>query len=53
MSLYELLASAQIPAAPVGLPRLHELVMIERWFIAATVRERIAPGVIVRRPPMG
>lgn len=53
MSLHELLASAQIPAAPVGLPSLYELVMIERRFIAATVRERIAPGVIVRRPPTG
>lgn len=53
MSLHELLASAQIPAAPVDLPSLNELVMFERRFIAATVRERIAPGVIVRRPPTG
>lgn len=53
MSLHELLASAQIPAAPVGLLSLGELVMIERRFIAATVRERIAQEVIVRRRPTG
>jgi prophage antirepressor-like protein len=53
MSLHELLASAQIPAAPVGLPSLHELIMIERRFIAATVREWIAPGVIVPHRPTG
>lgn len=53
MNLHELLALAQIPAAPVGLPDLNALVMIERRFIAATVRERIAPGVIVPHRPTG
>lgn len=53
MSLLELLASAQIPAAPVDLLGLNELVMIERRFIAVTVRERIAQEGIVRRRPTG